>query len=66
MSVDINSLNEEITPGIMVLGTSPCGSGHDQFLTGIIVQFDLTFSNKAFIEAERYHCFDFVSFIVGV
>lgn len=61
MSVDVNSLNEEITPGIMALGTSPCGSGHDQFLTGIIVQFDLTFSNKAFIEAERYHWFDFVS-----
>ena len=61
MSVDINSLNEEITPGIMGLGTSPCGSGHDQFLTGIIVQFDLTFSNKAWPEAERYHWFDFVS-----
>ena len=61
MSVDINSLNEEITPGIMALGTSPCGSGHDQFLTGIIVQFDLTFSNKAWPEAEGYHWFDFVS-----
>lgn len=61
MSVDINSLNEEITPGIMALGASPCGSGHDQFLTGIIVQFDLTFSNKAWIEAERYHWFDFIS-----
>ena len=61
MSVDINSLNEEVTPGIMALGTSACGSGHDQFLTGIIVQFDLTFSNKAWPEAERYHWFDFVS-----
>ena len=30
-------------------------------LTGIIAQFDLTFSNKAWVEAERYHFFDFVS-----
>ena len=61
MSVDVDSLNEEITPGIIALGKSACGSGHDQMLTGIIVQFDLTFSNKAFVEAERYHFFDFVS-----
>jgi hypothetical protein len=37
------------------------GSGHDQFLTGIVVQFDLTFSIKAWVEAERYHFLDFVS-----
>ena len=27
---------------------------HGQFLTGIRVNFDLTFSNKAWVEAERY------------
>lgn len=37
------------------------GSGHDNFLKGIIVQFDLTFSLKAWTEAQRYHWFDFVS-----
>lgn len=37
------------------------GAGHDQALTGVIVQFDLTFSNKAWVEAERYHFLDFVS-----
>lgn len=37
------------------------GSGHDQFLTGIVVQFNLTFTNKAWVEAERYHFLDFVS-----
>ena len=31
------------------------------FLKGIIVQFDLTFSNKAWVEGERYHFLDFVS-----
>ena len=43
------------------LGRCGTGTGHDQFLTGIIVQFDLTFSIKAWVEAERYHFFDFVS-----
>lgn len=37
------------------------GGGHDQFLTGIIVQFDLTLSNKAWVEAERYRFLEFIS-----
>ena len=61
MSVDVNSLNSDITQGIINLGKSPKGSGHDNFLNGIIVQFDLTFSNKAWVECERYHFLDFVS-----
>ena len=43
------------------LAHTPAGSGHDQFLTGMIAQFDLTFSNKAWVEAERYHFLDFIS-----
>ena len=61
MSIDVGSLNCDITPRICALGKSDVGSGHDQFLTGIIVQFDLTFTIKAWTEAERYHFFDFVS-----
>ena len=30
-------------------------------MTGIVVQFDLTFSNKAWVEAERYKFLNFVS-----
>lgn len=37
------------------------GEGHDNFLNGIIVQFDLNFTVKAWTEAERYHFLDFVS-----
>lgn len=37
------------------------GGGHNQFLTGIIVQFDMTFTIKAWCEAERYHFLDFVT-----
>ena len=34
---------------------------HGQFLTGIRVNFDLTFTNKAWVEAERYRFLEFVS-----
>lgn len=37
------------------------GGGHDQFLTGIIVQFDLSASLKCWPELQRYHFLDFVS-----
>ena len=36
-------------------------AAHGQFLTGITVNFDLTFSNKAWIEAERYAFLNFIS-----
>ena len=43
------------------LAKAPKGSGHDNFLKGIIVQFDMSFSLKAWPEAQRYHWLDFVS-----
>lgn len=61
MSVDIDSLNDELTTGIKALAQSGSGEGHDQWLTGVIVQFDLSFTCKAWVEAERYHWLDFVS-----
>lgn len=61
MSIDTGSLNCEITKGIDALGLGEIGSGHDNFLNGIIVQFDLTCSNKMWVEMERYHFIDFVS-----
>ena len=61
MSTDIRQLNSDITKGIKALSNSGRGEGHDQWLTGIVVQFDLTFTVKAWTEAERYHFFDFVS-----
>lgn len=61
MSTDISKLNSDITPMVKSLGKARTGSGHSQFLHGIIVQFDLTFSNKAWVEAERYHWLEFVS-----
>lgn len=61
MSVDTESLSNEMTKGIKALAQSAHGAAHDQWLTGVIVQFDLTFSNKGWVEAERYHFLDFVS-----
>lgn len=61
MSVDVDSLTAELTPGITKLAQTPKGSGHDNWLNGVIVQFDLTFSLKAWTEMQRYHFIDFVS-----
>lgn len=61
MSVSPETCTPIITPRVQKLAACPTGTGHDQFLTGIIVQFDLTFSLKAWVEAQRYHFFDFVS-----
>lgn len=61
MSVDINTLNSEITPTVKKLAQSKKGEGHDNYLVGINVQFDLTFTVKAWTEAERYHFFEIVS-----
>lgn len=61
MSTNINDLNSDITNTVKSLASSGKGEGHDQFLTGIITQFDLTFTIKAWTEAERYHFLDFIS-----
>ena len=61
MSVDVHNLTTEYTDTIQKLGRSRKGEGHDNFLCGIVVQFDLTFTVKAWTEAERYHFFDIVS-----
>ena len=61
MSVDIESLNSDITSRTVALGSVPTGTGHDNFLKGIVVQFDWTFTPKLSVEVERYHFIDFVS-----
>ena len=61
MAVNTDDCTEFITDTVKGLGTCDKGTGHDQFLTGIVVQFDMTLSLKAWTEAERYHFLDFVS-----
>lgn len=61
MSVDISQLNSDVTKGIVALAGCEKGTGHDQWLSGVIVQFDLTYTVKAWTEAERYNWLTFIS-----
>ena len=61
MAVDTSQCSQDITNSTIKLGSVPTGTGHDNFLKGIIVQFDLTMTPKMSVELERYHFIDFVS-----
>ncbi len=61
MATDTDNLNCELTKGIKALAQSNAGEGHDQWLSSVIVQFDLTCSVKMWTEFQRYHFFDFCS-----
>lgn len=61
MSVNTGKCTSDMTDTIKSLGHCDMGTGHDNFTQGIIVQFDLTFTIKAWTEAERYHFLDFIS-----
>lgn len=56
-ATDVNEIIPSEKP-LLNCAKAPLGSGHNNALKGIIVQFDLTFSNKAWVEAERYHWFE--------
>lgn len=55
------SLEAQIKRGSNLSHAADWVGAHDQFLTGIRVSFDLTFTNKAWVEAERYRFLEFVS-----
>lgn len=61
MAVNAEECTEEVTKTVKKLGTSDIGAAHDNFLNGIIVQFDMRFSNKMATEMQRYHFIDFIS-----
>ena len=61
MAVDTNKCTYEITDRTRQLGNVQTGTGHDNFLKGIVVQFDWKFTPKLSVELERYHFIDFVS-----
>lgn len=61
MSVDVSTLNGDLTKTATMLAQSEAGEGHDNWLLGVRVNFDLTFTVKAWTEAERYHFFELIS-----
>lgn len=52
---------EEAYKRAMKLGNVPSGSGHDNFLKGILVQFDVTYPQYWTPQFQRYHFADIVS-----
>lgn len=61
MKTDPADANEDFTEVIESLAAAPIGSGHDNFLVGIVVQFDLTISQHSRIQFLRYHHVDTIS-----
>lgn len=61
MAVDINKTTPKVTDITNSLATCPKGEAHDNFLHGIVVQFDLSLTVKCWTEAERYHWFEIIS-----
>jgi len=53
--------NESDVKRAVKLANTPVGSGHNNFLCGIRVSFDLTVPRYIWQEAQRYHWFDIVS-----
>lgn len=51
----------DIKRGINLTKASKGNAGHGQWLTGVQVAFDLTCSNKMWVEVERYKFLNFVS-----
>lgn len=43
------------------LSKAPLNSGHVSFAKGILVSMDITFTNKAWIEFQRYHFADIIT-----
>lgn len=52
---------KDLKRGLNLTKASNGNGAHGQFLTGIRVSFDLTFSNKGWVEVERYRFLEFVS-----
>lgn len=65
-----NDLNAyDLTPDIkrckgLIKAVDNDNAAHGQFLSGILVSFDLTFTVKAWTEAERYKFLYFISLIL--
>ena len=65
--IEKNSQNKELIKDnkhfkrALRLSKAPLNSGHVSFAKGIVVNMDITFSNKAWIEFQRYHFADIIT-----
>ena len=58
---DKNVTNKDLKRIFNLTQLSKTNNAHGQWLTGVRVAFDVKFSNKAWVEAERYRFFEFIS-----
>lgn len=58
---DRDELNEKDMKRAVNLGTAKSGEGHDNFLKGIVIEFDITAPLYWWKQAQRYHFFEYVS-----
>ena len=56
-----NDLLKKSIPRAIKLANTPSGSGHNNFLKGIIVQFDLQYPEYFSPQLQRYHWIDIIS-----
>lgn len=61
MSVAPEGETAALTEGVKRLAQTPMGEGHDNWLLGVVVQYDVAASIKWWTEMERYHFADIVS-----
>ena len=61
MQVVTNPENTELTERAVKLAQCKPGTGHDNYLCGIRVAFDISLTVKCLVEEERYHFSDIVS-----
>lgn len=59
--IDRNPDEKDIKRGLNLTKASNGNGAHGQWLTGVRVAFDLTCTNKMWVEAERYRFLEFVS-----
>lgn len=55
MSTDTDKLNSDVVNRTKILAGCDPGTGHDNFLNGIMVYYDISMTVKAWIEYNRYH-----------
>lgn len=61
MQVEPDPKKTDITDTVIKLAQSPAGEGHDNWLKGILVAFDISITAKMLVEAERYNWWNIVS-----
>ena len=60
-AIEQHGITEQMINRGIKLGNTPSGSGHSNFLKGIIVQMDITAPQYWWLQAQRYHWFDIIS-----